>query len=300
MKKNMMKINYVICLLLLLPFHSFCQSVNKDEIPFELLPSGHILVKAKVDNVQGNFIFDTGAGVTVFTKTFFKKLVHTTLEDGGYTAFRATGERADLDLYRVANFELGSLKKTGEEISYIDMDLGGIEGIISLKFFGSRPFTVDFEKKVLRLESPASLAKIKGTAKKVPIQLEQSREKSLTIFAYFKVNDKLNLQLALDAGAGKDVYRLNMKYLKPLNVDITDTLQVKKIQKKSEFNKEFVSAIYKTHLKNLAAADQPTIDVKDFPVQFVDGLIYDGIIWINWLGKRITFDLQDKMLLVQR
>ncbi|MBB6109814.1 Aspartyl protease [Mucilaginibacter lappiensis] len=295
-----MKVNYVICLLLLLPFHSFCQSVNKDEIPFELLPSGHILVKAKIDNVQGNFIFDTGAGITVFTKTFFKKLVHTTLEDGGYTAFRATGERVDLDLYRVADFEFGGLKKAEEEISYADFDIAGIDGIISLKLLESRPFTIDFEKKVLRLESPANLAMIKRTAKKLPVQLEQSREKSLVIFSYFKINDKLNLQLALDAGAGKDIYRLNTKYLKPLNVDIADTLKVKKIQKKSEMNEAFASTIYITHLKTLAADDQPTINVKDFSVQFVNGLIYDGIIWINWLGKRITFDLQDKMLLVQR
>ncbi len=142
----------------------------KDEIPFELLPSGHILVKAKIDNVQGSFIFDTGAGI--------------------------------------------------------------------------------------------------------------SRGKSLTILSYFKINDTLNLQLSLDAGAGKDIYRLNAKYLNPLNVDISDTLQVKKIQKKSEVNEAFVSTIYTTHLKHIAATDQPTIAVKDFPVQFVEGLIYDGIIWI--------------------
>jgi hypothetical protein len=295
-----MKVNYVVCLLLLLPFRSFCQSANKDEIPFELLPSGHILVKAKIDNVEGSFIFDTGAGITVVTKAFFKKLVHNTLEDGGYTAFRATGERVDLDLYRAADFEFGSLKKTGEEISYADMDLGGIDGIISLKLLEYKPFTIDFEKKVLRLESSAKLAMIKRTAKILPIQLEQSREKSLTIFSYFKINDKLNLQLSLDAGAGKDIYRLNSKYLKPLNVDIADTLQVKKIQKKSEVNEAFVSTIYTTHLKSIAATNQSTIIAKDFPVQFVDGLIYDGIIWINWLGKRITFDLQNKMLLLER
>jgi Aspartyl protease len=295
-----MKVNYIICLLLLLPFSGFCQSTNKSEIPFELLPSGHILVKATIDNVEGSFIFDTGAGITVFTKTFFKKLVHTTLEDGGYTAFRATGERVDIDLYRVANFELGSLKKVTEEISYIDADLGGIDGIISLKLLEYRPFTIDFEKKVLRLESPATLAMIKRAAKKLPIQLEQSREKSLTIFSYFKINDTLNLQLSLDAGAGKDVYRLNAKYLQALHVDISDTVQVKKIQKKSEMNEAFVSTIYITHLKSIVATGQPTIIVKDCPVQFVEGLIYDGIIWINWLGKRITFDLQDRILLVQR
>jgi hypothetical protein len=284
----------------LLPLFSLCQSVRKDEIPFELLPSGHILVKAKIDNVQGSFIFDTGAGITVFTREFFKKITHAKLEDGGYTAFRATGERIDIDLYRVPGFELGGFKKAEEEISYVDADFGGIDGIISLKLLESQPFTIDFEKKLIKIESPVTLARIKKTAKKLPIQLEQSREKSLTIFSYFKINDTLNLQLSLDAGAGKDVYRLNTKYLKALHVDVSDTVRVKKIQKKSEINEAFVSTIYTTHLKSITASDQPAITVKDFPVQFVENLIYDGIIWINWLGKRITFDLRDNVLLVER
>ncbi|WP_316828986.1 retropepsin-like aspartic protease [Pedobacter miscanthi] len=290
----------ITCFLILFPFIGFSQSVNKDEIPFELLPSGHILVKAKIDNVQGNFIFDTGAGVTAFTKKFFDQLKHAKKEDGGYTAFRATGERLDIDLYHVPNFEMGSFKKAEEEISFIDADFGGIDGIISLKLLEPRPFTIDFEKKVLKLESPASLALIKKTAKKVRVQLEQSRGKSLTIFSYFKINDKLTLQLSLDAGAGKDVYRLNTKYLKALDIDVTDTTQVKKIEMKSEIDEKFVSTIYRTKLKSITAKDQPTVLVKDCPVQFVEGLIYDGIISISWLGKRITFDLEDEALFVER
>ncbi|WP_293303999.1 retropepsin-like aspartic protease [Pedobacter sp. UBA5917] len=291
---------YFICLFALLPFISFSQSTNKNEIPFELLPSGHILVKARVDQVQGSFIFDTGAGLTVFTRKFFDQLKHTKKEDGGYTAFRATGERIDIDLYHVPDFEMGNFKKAEEEISYVDADFGGVDGIISLKFLEAKPFTIDFEKKVLRIESPASLATIKKTAKKLPIQLEQSRGKSLTIFSYFKINDKLNLQISLDAGAGKDVYRLNPKYLKALDVDVTDSTKVKKVQRKSEIDEKFVSNIYATRLNSIAAQNEASITTKDFPVQFVDGLIYDGIMWINWLGKRITFDLQDEMLLIER
>lgn len=291
---------YFICLFALLPFVSFSQSTNKNEIPFELLPSGHILVKAKVDQLQGSFIFDTGAGLTVFTKKFFDQLKHTKKEDGGYTAFRATGERINIDLYHVPDFEMGNFKKTEEEISYVDADFGGVDGIISLKFLEAKPFTIDFEKKVLRIESPASLATIKKIAKKLPIQLEQSRGKSLTIFSYFKVNDKLNLQISLDAGAGKDVYRLSPKYLKALNVDVTDSTKVKKVQRKSEIDEKFVSNIYITRLNSIAAQNEASITTRDFPVQFVDGLIYDGIMWINWLGKRITFDLQDEMLLIER
>ncbi|ACU62787.1 retropepsin-like aspartic protease [Chitinophaga pinensis] len=288
-----------LCLALCIPFALFSQSA-KNEIPFSLLPSGHILVKAKVDGLDGNFIFDTGAGITVFTKTFFDKLKQVTREDGGYTGFRATGERLDIALFRVKSFEFGSLKKTDEEISYVDANLGGIDGIISLKLVESLPFTIDFDKKVIRFESAQTLADIRKKAKTVPVQLEQSRGKSLTIFSYFKINDTLNLQLSLDSGAGKDVFRLNAKYLQQLGVDINDSLHVKQFAKKSEIDTNHVSHIYLTTLSSIASAKEPAVGRKDFPVQFLEGLIYDGIIWINWFGQKITFDLDKKVLLVQR
>src|SRR5690606_22184391 len=93
--------------LLLLAFYCTCLCLAafgqsaKTAIPFQLLESGHILVKAKVDGVEGNFLFDTGAGLTVLTKTFFDKLPHSEKKDGGFTAFRATGERLDANLYTV-------------------------------------------------------------------------------------------------------------------------------------------------------------------------------------------------------
>lgn len=268
-------------------------------MPFELLPSGHILLKAKVDGVEGRFIFDTGAGLTAFTKTFFDKLKNVVAEQGGYTGFRATGERIDLNLFKVNDFELGSFKKPEEEISWVDMNLGGIDGIISLKLLETQPFTIDFTKKVLILQSAPELAAAKKGAKRIPVQLEQSRNKALSLFAYFTVNDSLTLQIALDSGAGKDVYRINSKYLKQLNVDVNDTLKVKKIEKKSEINTAHLSSIYLTKLKSISVAGNAPIKTSDFQVQFVDGLIYDGIIWINWLGSKITFDLQDKALFVQ-
>lgn len=287
-------------LLLVLSTHGFSQTTNKNEIPFELLPSGHILVKAKVEGIQGNFIFDTGAGITMFTKSFFSKLKDTLREDGGYTGFRATGERLDIALYWVKNVEFGAIKKAKEEVSYIDANLGGIDGILSLKLMESQPFTIDYNKKVIRMESAQTLTSIQKTAKSIPVQLEQSREKALTIFSYFKVNDTLTLQFSLDSGAGKDVYRINSKHLQRLGVDVSDTLHVKKIAKRSEINTDFVSNIYITKLPKLATANNPSINTTNFPAQFVDGLIYDGIIWINWLGSRITFDLDRKRLLVER
>lgn len=273
---------------------------SRNEIPFQVLPSGHILLKAKVEGVEGNFIFDTGAGLTVFTKTFFDKLKNVTKEDGGYTGFRATGERLDIDLYQVRDFEFGPLKKPREEVSFLDANLGGIDGIIAIKLIEHQPFTIDFTKNVLRFEDQSSLAAIRKSAKTIPLQLEQSRNKSLTIFAYFMVNDSLRLQFSLDSGAGKDVFRLNAKLLERLHVNVNDTANVRRVERKSEFNENFKSAIYHTQLPKLSPEGVPSIQTGPFPAQLVEGLIYDGIIWINWLGPKLTFDLSAPALLVSQ
>ncbi len=137
-------------------------------------------------------------------------------------------------------------------------------------------------------------------AKVIPLQLEQSRNKSLTIFAYFMVNDSLRLQFSLDSGAGKDLFRINAKYLDRLHVNVKDTANVRKIEKKSEFNENFKSAIYVTKLQKLSPEGVAGIKTGPFPAQLVEGLIYDGIMWISWLGPKLTFDLSAPALLVRQ
>lgn len=278
----------------------FSTSIFSQEIPFQLLGSGHIQVKAKVDGVEGNFIFDTGAGLNVFTKQFFDKLPHHERQDGGYTAFRATGERLDVDLYTVKNLEFGSLKHPTAEVSYLDFNLGGLDGILSLKLVETQPFTIDFEHKVIRFETPAALSALRKTRSMIPIQPEDSRGRALDIFAYFRVNDTLTLQLSLDSGAGKDVYRINAKYMQLLGIDANDTVNVKKHTRKSEINPAFTSATYIAKVNKIAAAAVPSINTSGFRAQFVEGLIYDGIMWINWLGSAITVDIPGRMLLVKQ
>lgn len=57
------------------------------------------MVKAKINGVEGNFIFDTGAGLTLITKAFSDKIGKLHKQDGSFTGFRATGEKLTADLY---------------------------------------------------------------------------------------------------------------------------------------------------------------------------------------------------------
>ncbi|MCT4288121.1 hypothetical protein HZP25_15545 [Elizabethkingia anophelis] len=47
------------------------------QIPFQMNKNGHIIIKAKLNNIEGNFILDTGAGINVVFKNFSKKLSNT-------------------------------------------------------------------------------------------------------------------------------------------------------------------------------------------------------------------------------
>jgi hypothetical protein len=282
----------LICILLLTRL-SYAQST----IPFDVTPQGHILVKAKVNGVEGNFIFDTGAGLTLITKTFSEKIGKLHKQDGTYTGFRATGEKLTAELYDGQTVALGDFTEHDPVITIFDVNLGTIDGLISLMSFKKQPLTIDYINKKLVFETEKSLSAIRKTGNHIPLQLEESREKALTIFAYFMVNDKLTLQLSMDSGAGSNSYRFNSKYIAALGVD---TVNANKIVIPSEFDPKIKTVIYQSTVKSIAAKASPVVDCKDVKASFIDGLIYDGIISINWLGKQITFDLQKREMIVQK
>ena len=121
-------------------------SFAQENIPIKILESGHIILDAKINGVEGNFIFDTGAGITVLTKKFSQKLNNVEKQDGTFTAFRATGERINLDLYRVNGLSIGKFVEKKPIVTIIDANLLNCDGIISLIPFEKQPFTVDFKK----------------------------------------------------------------------------------------------------------------------------------------------------------
>lgn len=264
-------------------------------VPFELTSQGHILVKAKVNGIEGNFIFDTGAGLTLITKTFSDKVGKLHKQDGNYTAFRATGEKLTADLYDAQTVALGSIIEHYPVLTIFDVNLGPIDGLISLMSFKEQPFTIDYTNKKIIFETDKSMSAIRKSGHQIPLQLEESRDKALTIFAYFMVNDKLTLQFSIDSGAGNNVYRLNSRYISALNID---TANASKIAVPSEFNPKVKTIIYQANIKSITAKASPAIQCRDVKASFIDGLIYDGILSLNWIGKQVTFDLKNRKLIV--
>lgn len=264
-------------------------------VPFELTNEGHIIVKGKINGVEGNFIFDTGAGMTVISKKYALKINGLTKQEAGFTGLRETGEKLTIDLYQGKLLTLDSFIEDKPVMGVLDVDFGPYDGLISLKSFKNQPFTIDYEHKEITFETFSSLAHIEKKGRIIPIQMDIFRDKTVDVFAYFKVNDKLTLQLLIDGGAGKDVYFINTNYLEALGVD---TLNAKKRYKQSEFNHNEKVTVYMAAIQSITAKSQPEIKVQNVKASFIPGLIYDGKVSLNWIGKQITFDLKKEEMIV--
>ena len=287
-----------LCISSLSLFTPFLQA--QPIVPIQITDEGHILVKAKINGVEGNFIFDTGGGLTLCTETFAAKVSGLVKQDGSFTVFRATGEKIDLDMYSAKELTIGNYTQKAFTLTIIDADFGEIDGLISLMSFQHQPFTIDFEQKKIFIETKKNVSKRKKTGFTIPLQLETGRDKALDIFAYFTVNNKLTLQFCLDSGAGNDVFRINSKFMLQLGIDTTRSQLVVKTQKQSEFNPNYKTSIYKATVSKLSAKDNIAIKKENFTAHFIDGLIYDGVVSINWIGRQITFDLGKSEMIVLR
>lgn len=292
----MKKIALFLCILFCL--NSFGQDrVSKTvTIPFTLLGSGHILIKAKINNVEGNFIFDTGAGLNLLTKKFadnIKDLKHT---DGFYTGHRATGEEIVADLWDTESFEFGGQKLNAEKFTVIDLDFP-VDGLISLLPFRNIPITIDYKNKVLTLETEKSAKELAKKGMSVPIQISDDLGKTLGIATYVKLNDTLVVQMNLDSGAGFNVFRFNSRYMKSLGIDPSKT-ETK--YQKSDFKPTEGNNYYYTTLSTINAQSNNKISASNFKATFIDGLIYEAIGSINWLGDKITIDIQNKNMIINK
>jgi len=283
-------------LLIALSINSFGQNkLSKTiTIPFELLGSGHILIKAKVNSIEGNFIFDTGAGLNLLTKKFADKVTNLKKTDGFYTGHRATGEAIDCDLWDSETLEIGSLTSKGQKFTTIDMEFP-VDGLISLLPFRDFPLTIDYKNKVLVIETDKSLKELTKSGTSFPIQISDDAEKTLGISTYVKVNDKLTLQMNLDSGAGFNVFRFSSRYMEKLGVDKT---KVEKKYRASDFKPSEGNNYYFTKLDKISIASTDKIKATQFNATFIEGQIYEAIGSINWLGDKITIDIQKKNMII--
>ena len=276
--------------------HSQAKSLEQINIPFTQTQNGHIIISAEINGIKGNFIFDTGAGTNLLTKNFADKITNLEKTDHFYTGHRATGEQLQVDLWSSESLKIGNLNVEKEIFAVYDIDFP-LDGLISLTPFKNRPITIDFEKKTLSVETNKSLDQLIAEKDfEMPIQVSSDREIAISIATTIQLENKLVLNIGLDSGAGFDVFRFSARYMKDLGIDPN---KVKSEFKKSIFKPEEGNEYYYTDLSEMTDLNN-NVSVQDFKATFIEGLIYEGIMGINWIGKKITIDIPNKRLIVRK
>lgn len=253
--------------------------------PINILPSGHIIVQAEVEGKKGNFIFDTGGGVNLFLGNFSKDLSQK--ESYNFlTAFRATGEQMTVPMFKSKEIVFNG--KTFKDTWYAthNMEIKGIDGLISLPMLYDTEFIIDYTTKEIIFPKE----KLNGK-KVVNIQLSTNADQSLDITTYINVND-IRINVLLDSGAGNDSFWLSDRLMGTLGIK-KEGLQL--MEKKSEFNPAITNKFYKG---NVNSVSNSFAKVEKPNVFFVEGLIYEGKTSINWLGKKLGFNLKEKKIYI--
>lgn len=258
-------------------------------VPFTIGEYGHIMIKVKVDNVEGNFIFDTGAGLNLYFNKFAKKLAEKKSYNF-YVGHRATGEPIECPLYHSESLMIGKTDFKNQAYTIFDVDFPNIDGLISLQMFQNIPVTIDYEK------SELVFGDLKKEDKKryIDIQIADYAGKAIDIFTNVKLNDNITIQVLLDSGAGRNSFNLSSRLLEALALDKAN---FKITEVKSEFNNSKSNKIYSGSI-NRISLENNLAEVKNPKVNFFDGFIYEGKTSIEWLGKKIAISIADKKIYI--
>lgn len=258
---------------------------SAQKAPLTILPSGHLIVQAEVEGKKGNFIFDTGGGINLFLNNFSKDLSQK--ESYNFlTAFRATGEQMTVPLFKSKEIVFNGKKFKDTWYATHSMEIKGIDGLISLAMLYDTEFIIDYTNKELIFPKE----KLSGN-KIVDIQLSTNADQSLDITTYIHVNN-LKINVLLDSGAGNDSFWLSERLMNTLGIK-KESLQL--VEKKSEFNPAITNKFYKG---SVASVSNSFARVEKPHVFFVEGLIYEGKTSINWLGKKLGFNLKEKKIYI--
>jgi|JI8StandDraft_1071087.scaffolds.fasta_scaffold106304_2 hypothetical protein len=262
-------------------------------LPIEISKSGHLYIKATINGVEGNFMFDTAGGLHVVSNQFYQKIKLFKGDSSYFTAFRHTGERLDLPIHQFSKVSLGTIEQKNAWVGvYAGFDGLGFDGLISLKLIQHQPITIDTKNKQIIIETSQSLLAKKGQV--VPLLLHEDRNCALDVFIKTVVGGKHTAFLEFDTGAGYSPILLNSRYINYANLDTTK-MEISKAG--TGFGKTEMIYFDKSNQLHLLLPDLNNGGNPNFI--FKSSLIYDGLTsHVIFEGKSWTIDLPNKRLIV--
>lgn len=243
-------------------------------------------------------MMDTGGGAIVLSGKMFRRIQASAKETGYFTGFRHDADRIDGIVYTIPSFGIGEVIDKNVKLGvYPPLDKYGVDGLISLKFFEDKPFSIDFKNQKLKILNAKELEEIKKDQLQIPVFLKTHTDFTVDMFIEICLNESISVQAEFDTGSGFKTLIVNPYFIKKLNLDSkTASSRGYKtpISKKSSMDSIFtISKVQLCALKdeNLGLSDKETV--------FREGLIYEALIGSEMFKeKTITIDINGKRMFV--
>ena len=162
-------------------------------------------VHLTVNGVPGDFLFDTGGGVTLLAKEFAPQVACTYWgRNTGYNMFGKRGDDAHCDGVQLVAGDVALTPVSVGKIDFGDQFPGdrAPDGLLSLDAFDGKAITIDQAAGTLTIETPASLAERVAHMTELPVRLVRDcSARCLNAFVAVPTPKGLTW-LILDSGAG--------------------------------------------------------------------------------------------------
>ncbi len=265
--------------------------------PIHLMEEGHIMVGVTInDSISGNFILDTGAGIMVVSGKMYQRIQGHVEPAGYHTGFRHDGDKISGEIYTVPSFAIGGVKVENLKAGvYPPLDTFGIDGLMSLKFFEKKPFTIDYANRKLVFEDQESLNVLAEKGESGPLQFHRNLDVSLDMALQVCINNKVYIQAQFDTGSGHDLYVLHPHFMSSLGLDVSKARA-----------STYVTPISGTQLNDLITSNNDmsicsTSASIDADIVFREGLIMEALIGSGIFKEgAITIDIPESRFIFNK
>jgi hypothetical protein len=248
-----------------------------------------VTVPVLIGEREARFVLDTGIGLTLLSERLRAAIGCRT--DGAFSGRRMSGQEVTVPLATAPPLSFGGVTRRDHVVGVIALDgfppeLGLVDGFLSLAFFEETPFTVDYVRGAVIVESPCALGERGREGASVAVRLERDGP-AVDAFMQLDLPGETTVEVEIDMGS--DCLILDERLAEAVGVDLRGDA-VRCVQDQDETGHGY-TRFFTRLAGSIAAAGAPSVAQADPDVIF-QRIIYDGLVGDAFLrGFTVTYDL---------
>lgn len=269
------------------------EKAPKDSVPLEYI--GHAIVIPVVVNgtIQSKFILDTGIGLNLISESFCKRLKCKT--SGTYTGKRMSGQAVTVPLSTLSTLSVASHSRENVKVGVFPDVFDSIDGILSLEFLESVPFTIDYSSGRVVIENAESLAARNAKGKSIPVRIDRDHS---TVGLFMEMEVPGGPPATVEIDTGSDSLILDERYMARLGIKPSGK-NVKRVEGKDETGHSYVR-YFSEFSGSVHPVGAPEMK-HDNPKVMFQKIIYDGLVGHSFFKRFVvTYDLPNSQMILSK